>query len=297
MPKRAAASTLLVAATKCSSMRVRRGRRTSARADSRVGHRLLRREGLAGDDEERLGAGATPASTTSRSAPSTLATNGTRGRGWASAGERANDHLRAEVAAADADVDDVAQARPARPPARSRTVSAKASIASRTPWTSSPNGAAPRGARSAVWSTARRSVVLIGAPASIASRCASMPHSRARSARKRSVAASTRFFDRSAKTSGASKRQRLEPARIASERLAQVEVAAVRLEVAGERRPGGGAVAARRRRHDCSGKRWGSSRMRAARDDRRSRTCRCPALRRRRREPRPSPPARARSPG
>ena len=47
---------------------------------------------------------------------------------------------------------------------------------------------------------------------------------------------------------GRVERHRFEPARIARERLAQVEVAAVRLEVAGERRPGGGAVAARRRR-------------------------------------------------
>jgi hypothetical protein len=119
-------------------------------------------------------------------------------------GQGANGHLRAEVAAADADVDDVAQALRRRAVGALADVLGEASIASRTAWTSSLNGALPRGARNATWSTARRSVLLTGAPASMASRWASTPHSRARSARKRSVAASTRFFDRSAKTSGAS---------------------------------------------------------------------------------------------
>ena len=43
---------------------------------------------------------------------------------------------------------------------------------------------------------------------------------------------------------GRLERQRVEALRVARESLAQVEVAAVRLVVAGERRPGGGAVAA-----------------------------------------------------
>jgi hypothetical protein len=55
-----------------------------------------------------------------------------------------------------------------------------------------------------VCSTARFSVLLIAAPANIASRSASTPDSRASSARKCIVAVSTRFFDRSANTSGAS---------------------------------------------------------------------------------------------
>src|SRR6185369_17649340 len=42
---------------------------------------------------------------------------------------------------------------------------------------------------------------------------------------------------------GRVERERREALRVARERLAQVEVAAVRLPVAGERRPGGGAVA------------------------------------------------------
>ena len=53
---------------------------------------------------------------------------------------------------------------------------------------------------------------------------------------------------------GRIERHRFEPARIARERLAQVKVASVRLEVAGERGPGGGAVAARRAGTDWAGK-------------------------------------------
>ena len=65
---------------------------------------------------------------------------------------------------------------------------------------------------------------------------------------------------------GRVERQRVEPARIARERLAQVEVAAVRLEVAGERGPGGGAVAARRTgrpfaRKDVEVARWREHRL------------------------------------
>jgi hypothetical protein len=121
--------------------------------------------------------------------------------------QRGDRHLRPEVAAADADVDDVAE-RPRRVAGARRTASAKASIASRPACTSSENGAAPGGARKAVCSTARPSVTLIFSPASIASRHASTPHSRARSARKRSVAASMRFFERSQNTSGASNEKR-----------------------------------------------------------------------------------------
>ena len=64
MPNSAAASTLVVAATKCSSMsRAAVGEEPGLRGLG-VGHRLLGREGLAGDDEQRLGrarAGAAPA--------------------------------------------------------------------------------------------------------------------------------------------------------------------------------------------------------------------------------------------
>ena len=85
----------------------------------------------------------------------------------------------------------------------SRKPSAKASIRSSTPCTSSLNSPWPRGARSAVCSTARPSVALIAAPANIASRLASNPHSRARSSSNLRVSRSQRFLDRSAKSSGA----------------------------------------------------------------------------------------------
>ena len=142
-----------------------------------------------------------PRSTASMSCPSTLLTKCTRGPLWAS-GSSAATAMRGP------------RSEPPMPmfttsvmPLRvvSRTSSAKASMASRVACTSSLKGAAPRGARSAVCSTARPSVRFTGSPASIASRRASRPHSRARSSRKCSVAASSRFFDRSAKTSGASK--------------------------------------------------------------------------------------------
>jgi hypothetical protein len=97
---------------------------------------------------------------------------------------------------------------PAASSARARTASAKASIASRVACTSSENGAAPGGARKAVCSTARPSVRLIASPESIASRQDSMPHSRASSQRKRRVAASSRLFEKSQNTSGASSEKR-----------------------------------------------------------------------------------------
>ena len=64
--------------------------------------------------------------------------------------------------------------------------------------------AAFSGARSAVCSTARPSVRLMGSPANIASRRASRPHSTARPVSSARVLASHRFFDRSANTPGAS---------------------------------------------------------------------------------------------
>ena len=66
-----------------------------------------------------------------------------------------------------------------------------------------PIGPPDQPARSAVCSTARPSVALIAAPANIASRLASNPHSRARSSSNLRVSRSQRFLDRSAKSSGA----------------------------------------------------------------------------------------------
>ena len=185
--------------------------------------------------------------------PSTLETKWNSSCGCAKPASAGDRHLRPEVAAADADVDDVAEL--AAPRRRAPAPSRRRRASRRAPrGTSSLNGAAPGGARKAVCSTARPSVTLIASPASIASRCASTPHSRARSARKCSVAASTRFFDRSAEDLGRLEAEALEARRIARERVAQVEVAAVRLEVAAQGGPGGGRVAAREEASSACGR-------------------------------------------
>ena len=73
-----------------------------------------------------------------------------------------------------------------------------------------------------------------------------MPHSRASSSSSlQRGQRPSRFFDRSAKTSGACRRQRIEAARVAREGLAQVEVAAVGLDSGRAAPPGRGAVAAK----------------------------------------------------
>ena len=89
-----------------------------------VGHRFLRREGLAGDDEERL-VGGEAGERRRQVGAVDVGDEMEREVARGEAGERADDHLRAEIAAADADVDDVAQARrrgaaPARRPRRAR---------------------------------------------------------------------------------------------------------------------------------------------------------------------------------
>jgi len=98
-----------------------------------------------------------------------------------------------------------------RVPACARTCSAYASSGSSTACVTATaasvtglTGGAPAGARSAVCSTARPSVRLMGSPANIASRRASRPHSAARPVSSARVLASQRFLDRSAKTPGAS---------------------------------------------------------------------------------------------
>ena len=63
--------------------------------------------------------------------------------------------------------------------------------------------ARPAGWRSAVCSTARRSVTLIGSPANIASRRASTPAAVATASRASTTASSTRCFDQSMRRSPA----------------------------------------------------------------------------------------------
>ena len=161
--------------------------------------------------------------------------------------ERAHRHLRAEVAAADADVDDVASDA-ARPSARSRTVSAKASIASSTAWTSSLNGALPaRRAQRGVQHRAAFGVVdrRAGEHRVAVRLDAAFARQVGEEAQRRRV---DEVLRQVGEDLGRLERHRVEAARIAGERLAQVEVAAVRLVVAARARPRPAAVAAAWRR-------------------------------------------------
>ncbi len=138
--------------------------------------------------------GLTRASSASRSWPSTFETKCMRRRGWAMPAQRLADHFRAEVGAADADVDDVGD----------RLAGVAEPVAGAHAFGECPMPVqhrmhlgvdvlavdhqllASRGARSAVCRTARCSVLLIRSPANMASRCASTPRSRA-SAHSRSI--------------------------------------------------------------------------------------------------------------
>ena len=115
-------------------------------------------------------------------APSTLETKCRRGPSWIGR-ERQRRHGRAEVGAADADVDDVGEGLAGRALARA-VAKARGEGAHRLrerprrrrrracPSTAKPSLSWPR---RATWRTARFSVALIGAPANIASRLSSRP--------------------------------------------------------------------------------------------------------------------------
>ncbi len=92
-----------------------------------------------------------------------------------------------------------------------RTASTKAAMRSSSVWTSAPTSApstskrSPAGRRRAVWSTARPSLSLMGAPANIWSRRSSSPAARARSLSREMVSAVIQFFDRSTRSPAASR--------------------------------------------------------------------------------------------
>lgn len=91
--------------------------------------------------------------------------------------------------------------------------------------------------------TARPSAGLTGSPHSIASRRASTPHSAARFEQECPGAVSSRFFDRSAKTSGAC--TPIASARPGARATPRADRSRGRgFEIALQRRPGGAAVAA-----------------------------------------------------
>ena len=168
----------------------------------RVGHRLERGEGLRRDDEQRLGRvevarrlGEVGAVDVGDEAEGQLA--------LAVVAQRLVGHHRAEVRAADADVDDVADAlagvagpRAARARGRRSPPSGRARRGPRARRSRRrPRSTAPRGARRATCSTARFSVMLIFSPRNIAS-----IRSRSRAPRparrsSRSVSSVMRFFE------------------------------------------------------------------------------------------------------
>ena len=112
-------------------------------------------------------------------------------------------------------------------------------------WISWLNGPAPRGARKAVCSTARPSVVLIG----VAAQHGVAPRFELALGGQVEQEALRRHVDQVLRQIGEDlgrlDAEGLEAPRVARKRLAQIELAAMRLVVAGQRRPGFGAVAAR----------------------------------------------------
>ena len=144
----------------------------------RVGHRLRGGEGLGGDEEQRaLGVEAGQRVGEMRAVD---IGDEVHARAVAAIGrERRDRHGRAEIGAADADIDDVGRSgrRPRRGSRRSGPASAKAQKAvehrvhvRHDVLRRRRGDRRPRGARSATCRTARSSVMLIGSPANIASR-------------------------------------------------------------------------------------------------------------------------------
>jgi hypothetical protein len=211
-----------------------------------VGHRLLRRERLAGDDEERLlrrEAGKRRREVVAVDVGDEVE----RQMRMDDVRERAHRHPRTEVAAADADVDDVAKRRSTgggsvgTPSHRfgeleHRREDAVHLGAERT-------GSRRRAQRGVEDGAAFGRVDRAACEHRVALRLEpALVREVDQEAQRRGVEQVLREV---AEDLGRVERERREAARVARERLAQVEVAAVRLPVAGERRPRGGAVAAR----------------------------------------------------
>ena len=179
MPNFATSSALVETATKCLATRLasppQAGQQPVARG-ARVGHRFQRREGLRGDDEQRLGR-IEIAHRLGEIGAVDIGDEAERHGALAVVPERFVGHHRPEIGAADADVDDVADALAgmALPraaahalgevghPVEHRMDVGHDIFRHRRGWTR------PRGARSATCSTARFSVTLILSPRNIAS--------------------------------------------------------------------------------------------------------------------------------
>ena len=248
MPKRAAASTLVVAATKCSATSRAAAFEEPGLRGRRVGHRLLGGEGLAGDDEERLGrrdAAQHRGDVVAVDVGDEVQRRAADGRTAASAataicGPRSLPPMPMLT---------TWRSGRAPPSARARTVSAKASIASRVACTSSENGAAPR--RRAQGGVQHRPA--FGEVDRLAGEHRVAPGLDAAFARQVGEEVQRRRVDavlrQVAEHLGRLDAEALEARRVAGEGLAQVEIAAVGFEVAAQGGPGGGGVATRERGH------------------------------------------------
>ena len=134
--------------------------------------------------------------------------------------------------------------------ARARTASAKASIASSTACTSLEHGASPGGARKAVCSMARPSVLLIAAPANIAShRAAPRRRIRARGRQENAASPHRRDSSRGRRRARALRRRSARSATGRARKPRADRDRARALRSGRARRPGGGRVAARKAVH------------------------------------------------
>jgi hypothetical protein len=223
------------------------------------GHRLLRRERLARDDEERLG-GREAGERRREVGAVDVGDEVKRQPRVDERGERAHCHARAEVAAADADVDDVAERRrgcrcaPAHLLGKGEHLGkdavhlgAERRRAGRRTQRGVQHGAVLGG----VDRRAGEHRVALRLDAAFAREVGEKAHRRRVDEVLREIGEHL----------GCVERERGEALRVARERLAQVEVAAVRLVVAGERGPGGGAVAAGRDRRPGGARNGGHRRM------------------------------------
>ena len=247
MPKRAAASTLVVAATKCSATLAAAAFEEPGLRGRRVGHGLLGGEGLAGDDEERLGrcdAAQHRGDVVAVDVGDEVQVEPRMGERR----ERRDRHLRPEVAAADADVDDVAQRpRAALGPRPHRLGEGEHRLAGgldlvgerRRARRRAQGGVQHRPAFGEVDRLAGEHRVAPGLDAAFARQVGEEVQRRRVDAVLRQVAEHFGRLDAEA----------LEARRVAGEGLAQVEIATVGFEVAAQGGPGGGGVATRERGH------------------------------------------------
>ena len=238
MPNAAAACTFVVVATKWRAMSVPPSATNQRLRGVRVGHRLLRREGLAGDDEQRL-VRLHPPQHRREIVAVDVGDEVQRQRRVRERVERAHRHLRPEIGAADADVDDMTDA------ARRRVAHALGEVEHALEHVvylvAERAQSAWRAQRGVQHGTAFGAVDRLPAQHRIALRLdAAVGCEREQPLQRGRI---EQVLRQVGDDLGRVDAQRLESRRVAGERVAQVEVAAVRVEMAAQRGPRGRAVA------------------------------------------------------